>query len=256
MSSLCFIHNNYSRLPPDVRISGDAKCTPGAPLHHFAYFLHYGVSPTGPYHTVSGHEHGDGLTSHLLMQHALHWFRESVHGTLTPGSPRPPILVVYSSLAWDLGRRMEHFREQPSEAWLHEYRHNYSAAVRSLRGHLHPNEHLLLVADYGCEHAEGGSDSFCARWGATVAHDAADAVESVGKSLGIPVVNLEASFRPRLKGLLERQPASPKGTYYYMHPNLKGACAFWHAIRTVVDPGVVTPPAPACARIDLERDAN
>jgi len=248
MSSLCFIHHNFTKLPPDVRVMGEVTCSPSAPLRHLAYFLHYGVSPTGPYHSVPGHQHfGDNLGSHLLMQHAVGWFRRAVQRDLPQSSPKRPLLIVLSSLAWDLGRRMAHFRGQASHDWVREYHHNFSAAARLLRDQLQSHERLLLVAEYGCEHTEGGDDSFCARWGSTEARAAADAVKAVGHQLALPVANLEALFRPRLHELLAKQPATPQG-FYYMHPNFHGSCATWSGIQSAVLEGEAPPDAPICTR--------
>ena len=73
-------------------------------FQRLGYYVHYGVSPVPPYHQSSSHFHAAAFPSNsstqLMLQGLLQFSAGLPHGT--------PVVVVFSSLIWDLARRHEH----------------------------------------------------------------------------------------------------------------------------------------------------
>ena len=209
---------------------GSVQCASGSGLGQLGYALHYGVAgPDGPYHFAPRHYSAADarLGSPSLMRRELAAFRQH---------SRPPLIVVLSSLLWDLGRRLK-LPPQSDEQWAAAYETNLTAAARMLQGTLdaRSDEHLVLVADYGCQHegSRGGdSSSYCHMYGGATARLAAHAAKAVGKRLGLRVVDLERRFRGRLPELLMwQQIGANKSSIGYMHPAPAGACVLWASLQ-------------------------
>ena len=86
------------------RAGGGFLCANTSSISALAYFLHYGVAPSGPYQDNSHtwHHKGDlrrdsNVSSHRIALAALWRFRQLV-GQATP------LHVIVSSLSWDLIR--------------------------------------------------------------------------------------------------------------------------------------------------------
>jgi len=222
--------------------SGSVSCSRSAGLSRFGYALHYGVAAEGPYHQPRNHYTATDakLGSLRLMTRELASYR-----SLLP-KQRPPLLVLFSSLLWDIARRL--LLPPLSDArWAAAYEANLTAAVAQLQAALlPPRERLLLLADYGCEHAAergGDENSFCRVHGDRAARDAAAAAARVGRALRVPVVDLDAAFRRgSLTSLLMWQQAGAnKSSISYMHPAPAGSCVAYEAVRDAVRTGRLLP---------------
>lgn len=209
---------------------GSVTCSKGSGLGQLGYALHYGVAgPDGPYHFAPRHYSAADacLGSPSIMRRELAAFKQQ---------SRPPLIVVLSSLMWDLGRRLK-LPTQPDEQWAASYETNLTAAAQMLQRTLDAkrDEHLVLVADYGCLHEAsrgGDSSSYCHLYGSTAARLAAHAAKAVGRKLDLRVIDLERRFRSRLPELLMwQQMGSNKSSIGYMHPAPAGACVLWAALQ-------------------------
>lgn len=207
---------------------GIVQCARDSGLGQLGYALHYGVSASPPYHIAPRHYNAADarLGSRMIMRRDAAFRQQS----------RPPLLVVLSSLLWDLGRRLK-LPKQPDEEWAAAYETNLTAASQAVQGTLDAgrDEHLVLVADYGCLHeGQRGGDggSYCHLYGGTAARLAARAAKAVGRRLGLHVIDLERRFRGRLPELLMwQQMGANKSSVGYMHPAPAGACVLWAALR-------------------------
>ena len=138
--------------------------------------------------------------------------------------PNGPVVVVYSSFMWDIGRLMELHPTtlnrtsgsypawvQRSRSWQPEYEANFTAtsqAVRqrllSLPRHGQPASAnaLLLLADYGCG---GHLANVCGLY----APIAAQSVRRASVALGLPLVDLHQMNGP---DMIMREYAYPPHT--------------------------------------------
>lgn len=227
------------------RAAGTVQCDAGAALSRIGYALHYGVAPSGPYHKAPGHyTESEAKRGSLAMVRAT--LRKFLRASRAMGAPT---VVAFSSLVWDLGRRLL-LRDTSDAAWISEYEANFSVAVEEMQKMLDAEKkaRLLLIADYGCEHGDG-SGGFCARWGGgeASARAAAAAVARVGKRWRVSVVDLESPFRDRLRTLLMPQTDGGRNatSTTYLHPDRSGSCVQWGAMRAT-EPSL--PPARSCAQ--------
>ena len=110
-------------------------------LAAFGYMIHFGLSPTAPFLSDwSTHSHvnwsGLGWMDAIGDQPAVNSAALAVEaaGRFTSRAPSDSrVCVVFSSLLWDLGRRVEHFPRQSLHAWADEYRRNYTRLVLELQ---------------------------------------------------------------------------------------------------------------------------
>lgn len=210
------------------RTQGIVTCERGANLSAIGYMLHYGVAPARPYHSAPGHydERAARRGSLELMRAGLRRFRSIAKDA--------PIFVCFSSLVWDLGRRLVMGEKQQegarSEAWTHEYATNMSRAVKGIQAQLDASrgDRLLLIADYGCSSPE----PLCRLWGGETARAAAAAIASIGRHLELPVVDLEEPFRHWLRTILHPQRSGGNSSELtFLHPSREASCIQWAAMR-------------------------
>ena len=192
-----------------------AHCRNDTRLAAFGYFLHYGVSSSGPYlHDWSTHGHPrwagpgwsdacnvDGDSTCILNSAALaiEAARRFMHRS--PQDSR--VHILFSSLLWDLGRRYEHHRRQSVGAWMDEYRANYTRIIDELHAALtwpaalhsrRLSTVLALSTPFDVPSAwpffEGNQNATAVMTDAAAAH-----VRAVARARGLPLVDWHRSFR-------------------------------------------------------------
>ncbi|KAL3899332.1 MAG: hypothetical protein SGPRY_012659 [Prymnesium sp.] len=139
----------------NTEMAAGALCRADSPLYALAYLSHYGVSTDRLYHRAWRyhlHEQWADGASQPLDSVAL--TTEAVRRFARNCPPRSNLMILYSSLFWDLARKADHFRTMPVDVWADEYSTNYSLAARRLQhqlllaSHRHSSAMLWLVADY------------------------------------------------------------------------------------------------------------
>lgn len=135
--------------PADVstHVASATTCKPYSPFDAFGFFLHYGVSSDGHYHHTRfgwrdhGHNNWGGpgwedpkdenadpkIDSRALATEAARrfvaWARRGALG---------PVVVVVTSMVWDIFRKAEWYPSQSREAWGIEYQRNYSLLAQNV----------------------------------------------------------------------------------------------------------------------------
>ena len=181
----------------------------------------------------------------------------SAHSWLTSFA-RGPIWIILSSYLWDLARRFTYFPDMLEEDWLREYKANFTSAAAWLSNLA--DRRVVLVGDYGCRadchyieyfkhlrHGVGYSrecdssknasrtwhERFCLSEPSSVMREmrAAEAVESVGRSLGLRVVNLERTFRGQMADVLLSERDGRRE-----HPTSHACVRVWNSIWAALEP--------------------
>ena len=188
--------------------AGAAQCSSSSSLSRLGYYVHYGVAQDPPYWRNPSHFHSDSSpgfaamlgraprrlsppTSPQLMLRAVNNF--------TLGLPQGiPVVVVLSSLLWDLARRWAYFPQQRDGDWVAAYERNLTLAAGSVEQALKTQSNrphrLVLVADYGCWQNQSVHGHFCADTGRDpteldrLVDRHAAAVAAVAQKLGLPSI--------------------------------------------------------------------
>lgn len=122
------------------QVVGGRRCGDHSRLDALGYFLHYGVAQDryhleGGFHGYKNHAHvdwnGPGMgtatdspNSQLLIFEAVLRFRHEFRGCRHQ--------AVFTSFAWDVLRRRNHFNTMKKKTWLDEFRTNFTTAVRTV----------------------------------------------------------------------------------------------------------------------------
>ena len=195
----------------------------------FGYVIHPGVSPEPPYHL------GLRIRSSIeLMLEAYSSFNAVVPQV-------QPAWVVLSSYAWDMARRFTYFPDMSEEAWLMQYKSNFSKVASILSRAT--SGHLMLVADYGCRRQSSADGLWNAsHWtesqrqhyctgelykGYPREKHTADIVVSIGKQMGLPTVNLQEQLRDSLKSSLLSEGC-------YLHPTKETSLVIFRIILKAI----------------------
>ena len=235
--------------------AGGALCNrsqQAMPLAAYGYMIVYGVSPVPPYlHDWSTHPHANwsGLG---WMDGSADGERPRVNSAALAveaawrfASRAPPdscVVVVYSSLLWDLGRRVELYPHQHVYDWAAEYRSNYSRVVSAIGAALALRDTLRAPAPHAGSATTRSvlalSTPFYVdpRWkfyepraNATVrlAELAASHVRATAAAHGLPLVDWQTRFR-------EAPPAGEADknalTDPLSHPGPRGVSLAWSEV--------------------------
>ena len=233
------------------RSGGGFVCSDASALSFVGYYVHYGLSSQPPYQRNAGTWHAqndfdnESYDSTSQMLRAFDRFRNATR--------MQPLVVVLSSLVWDIGRaQILHHNlkslqiganeRQGWTEWLDEYERNWTSVAKNVRGRLRmaPDERqgegdsrsihvhngtwdrLLLQADFSC----GGHLSAVCKY---VAPRAAGRVRRVAAALDVGLLDVNALYSSidspdKATGLLMRE------YKYTLHPSFSGACVAWHGL--------------------------
>ena len=217
--------------PANTHVAGGALCREGSAYAALGYFIHYGVSPEGPYHLRphgwKHHAHsrwaGPGwletdsnetivVNSAALIVEAYTRFRRQV-----PADSN--VVVVLASQAWDIMRAVEHFGAAElgwaPGPWVDAYEKNFTRVARQLRGMLRAPpapgtaDRLVVATSF---HAESKLPFAMSELASQVVRDLAS------RLTGVSLLDLAREQRAH-----EAQIGS--GLLDGVHPNPAGACA-------------------------------
>ena len=234
-------------------------------LSAIAYYVHYGVSPVPPYAPNANTFHHRGDFSDPMWNSTGHALTALERFSLSRASS--PIIVVLSSLMWDIGRvKLLDARfamlnnlsvwEHEAGPWLDGYEANLTAFATGVMRALqrHDRNARLLVRQRGGVRATSASAAGAPAEERTGRHStsalllqadyscggamthvckliaprAAERVRMVAARLGLPLVDVHTM------GNYDREVELIKREYKYtMHPSRLGACVVWNVIAHV-----------------------
>ena len=222
--------------------AGGALCTRASShLAAFGYMLIYGVSSVGPYlHDWETHGHkgwagsgwmdGEDGSSTPPRVDSASLAVEAAWRFATRAPADSKVCIVFSSLLWDLGRRVEHFPRQSMDAWSEQWKSNYTSIVTRLTNRLAEsrrdgNVMLALSTPYD----PPSEWKYFERHNATrkrtdlvAAHVRRVATERSGLSL----IDWQADFRAAMRLNASAKPL----TDYYAHPTREGVTLAFGAL--------------------------
>ena len=143
-----------------VEMKGGTICTPSSQWSAVGYFGHYGVAADGRYigaaYTSHGHHdwQGPGWTDAIVggrpQVNSPVLAAEAVRRFVAAFGRSAPVVVVLSSMLWDLARRCLNEPNQQLSDWRAGFHANYTALARAVGALIvgHPENRLLLTTGY------------------------------------------------------------------------------------------------------------
>lgn len=211
------------------------KCDDDADLAAFGFFIHYGVAPDGLYHNPvrlglksyayygwSGPGWVEGTAavgpkadSQALALEAASRFRRAAGA---------PVVVMLSSQAWDIARRLEHEPNATAREWADSYQTNLTALASMLSAQLGRSDSLLLATSL---HSATHPERLCSL--------ASERMRAVARSAALAAAGVRlvdvAAAQARAVGAARGGGGAHLFAQDGVHPGPAGCAITWAAVR-------------------------
>ena len=250
---------------------GGTVCDASSEFSALSYFVHYGVWPdnyhkggaTGgklggwrghPHHGWNGPGWSDGEGRQIAIPNSPKLVVQAVLRFAANAPPAVPAVVMFSSLAWDIGRRqtVSKVRNQSAAAWAAEYDGHYATLIGEVMRVVSPHSATLSFAlatsyaSYQCPDTAGAileqmdvaNRMMCKVWPPSLVDPAAATVRRAADLHRLPLIDLRHVFELFGTVRVANPRSGNRGSALLgadqLHPNQAGADLIWASLCTVV----------------------